>query len=1156
LNSILTFIVGLVVTVLLAALIGPSLIDWNQYRAVIEMQASKATGRVVRIEGDIGFHVLPSPNLRLSKVTLAEPDAAPGDLFARFDAIDADVALAPLFGGEVSITSLTFVRPEIHLVVDAKGKTNWGDIVPTDAASRDGAFSLAAISLDAARFQDGLLSYDNQQTGHSWQAHDISGTVMATSLLGPMRADLDARVNGVPLGLRIGLAYFGKQKPFPVTIETDWKGTDAKFFFTGLATGFSPDARLDGKGSIEIGKSRGEADKDSLPPVRVEAGVVATAKGANLRDLAVVMAGTTLSGVAHADWQGRPHFDVTLASDALTLDPLTDRFDSFVIGQGDALKALAALPVPKLFDARLNVTVEGVLAHDALIRKASLSLTLEKGAVRIDNLSGEIGGETRIALEGKLQPRPAGNEFDGAVSLTSHRLAELALWLDALRRPGAREPGTMGVNAAVARSLSLTSRVTIRSDMISFDAMNIAYALTPDQPGLKGKVSYQIRDGSNPILRLDMQTASFDADPLLALWPMDKTGAFKLMQHHDVGVTLAADRFAALNTPMRGLRADAVLEAGHLYVADFAAEELSGAKLAFKGDLTGVATGDLSNVMGRFEAHIEAARFGVFLQMAGIEVPEIVAPVSLDMSGQTVEADDATSQVDTLILKGLVGDSRVDGVIKRRHATRNEEARMDIIANAANNNGAVLLRQFGFAPRIEAPGPGNASLRMSGMSDKLFDAEFRLNVGEADMKLAGSLLKPLGDYSFDGHLDLNAPGIAPVVSLYGASSSLADFAAVQADGAGLVLASDMVSDASHMRFSHIEAVAGRWRLTGQADFLRGTDAAKPKLSGKLEMNRLDLATLVGLQPDQSFTWGGDALVWSDLGALDADMDLVAGRLALGPLHFEQASLSLDLAEGILKAESASAQFAGGPATISARFTGGDGEPALDLLLATDKADLAKAGEQVAGASFAKGRFNAQIQMAGHGRSWLALVSSLQGQASFASLDAAFAPLNVAGFGKSLDEIKTIDAFPKLVSDVLQTGASDVSDMSADVAIADGMLHFTQDNLVLSGGKGKVEASFDLPRLALAGRLDVVPDLPAHAPGFAIVARGRAGDLTTRIDTSVLENFVATRLIARRAEDLGVGALPKELRDLMGSAANDDKGQALKLGGIALPLARP
>lgn len=1154
-NSIITFIVGLVVTILLAALIGPSLIDWNQYRSVIEMQASKATGRVVRIEGDIGFHVLPSPNLRLSKVTLADSDGAPKDLFARFEAIDADVALAPLFGGEVSITSLTFVRPEIHLVVDNKGKTNWGDIIPSEASS-EGAFSLASISLDAARFEDGLLTYDNQQSGHSWQADAISGTVMATSLLGPMRAELDAKVNGVPLGLRIGLAYFGKQKPFPVTIETDWKGTDAKFFFTGLATEFSPNARLDGKGSIEIGKSRNDGDKSALPPVRVEAGVVANAKGATLRDLAVVMAGTTLSGAAHADWQGRPRFDVTLKSDALTLDPLTDRFESFTIGQGDMLKALSALPVPTLFDAALSVSVEGLLAHDALIRKTSLDMSLTKGVVQIDKLSGEIGGATRLDLSGTLRPRLEGNAFDGTVSLTSHRLGEFALWLDALRRPGAREPGAVSAGAAMARALSVSAKLATRADRIGFDAVNVAYALTPDEPALKGKVSYQIRDGANPVLQLDMQATHFDADPLLALCPLNMTAGLELLQRHDLGVNFAADSFTANETLIRGLRVDGVLEAGHLHVSDFAAEDVAGAKLAFKGDLNGVTTGKLANVMGRFEAHIEAAKFGGLLHLAGIDVPEIAAPVTLDMTGQTGEADDASGNVDTLTLKGLVGDSRVDGVIKRRQATKDEDVRMDIIANAANNNGAVLLRQFGFAPSLEMPGPGNASLRMSGMSDQLYDTEFRLNVGEVDMKLTGSLLRPLQDYRFEGHMDLNAPGIAPVVSLYGATAALTDFAAAQAGGAGLVLTSDMVSDAALMRFSNIEAVAGTWHLTGQSDFQRGSETAKPKLTGKLELNRLDLATLVGLKPDQTFTWGSDALDWRPLALLDADVDMQVGSLVIGALHFDKAALSLDLEEGSLKVETAAAQFADGPATISAKFTGGETEPALDLLLAMDKADLAKAGPQIAGASFAQGQFNAQIQAAGHGRSWLALVASLKGVATLATHDAAFAPLDVEGFGKALDAIKSIDAFPKLVSDILQTGATDVSDMAGEIAIADGTMQFTQDNLVLSGGKGKIEASFDLPRLALGGRLDVVPDLPGKSPGFAIVSRGPAGALVTRIESGVLENFVATKLIAQSAEELGVGALPQELRDLMGAAANDDKGQALKLGGIALPLARP
>ncbi|MBC7101902.1 MAG: AsmA family protein, partial [Parvibaculum sp.] len=91
-NSILTYIAGLLVVLLFAALVGPSLVDWNQFREEIEAQASEAAGRPVSIDGDIRFRILPAPHLTLGKIKVGqnpEADSLPSDLnFATFAEID------------------------------------------------------------------------------------------------------------------------------------------------------------------------------------------------------------------------------------------------------------------------------------------------------------------------------------------------------------------------------------------------------------------------------------------------------------------------------------------------------------------------------------------------------------------------------------------------------------------------------------------------------------------------------------------------------------------------------------------------------------------------------------------------------------------------------------------------------------------------------------------------------------------------------------------------------------------------------------------------------------------------------------------------------------------------------------------------------------
>ena len=60
-----------VILTLLAALVGPLFVDWDQYRDVIETEAGRVMGVPVRVAGPIDVRLLPTPSLSLGEVNLA-----------------------------------------------------------------------------------------------------------------------------------------------------------------------------------------------------------------------------------------------------------------------------------------------------------------------------------------------------------------------------------------------------------------------------------------------------------------------------------------------------------------------------------------------------------------------------------------------------------------------------------------------------------------------------------------------------------------------------------------------------------------------------------------------------------------------------------------------------------------------------------------------------------------------------------------------------------------------------------------------------------------------------------------------------------------------------------------------------------------------------
>ena len=62
-----------IILALVAALVGPHFVDWTQYRATFETEASKLVGLPVRIAGPIDVRLLPTPTLTLGRSRSAPP---------------------------------------------------------------------------------------------------------------------------------------------------------------------------------------------------------------------------------------------------------------------------------------------------------------------------------------------------------------------------------------------------------------------------------------------------------------------------------------------------------------------------------------------------------------------------------------------------------------------------------------------------------------------------------------------------------------------------------------------------------------------------------------------------------------------------------------------------------------------------------------------------------------------------------------------------------------------------------------------------------------------------------------------------------------------------------------------------------------------------
>src|ERR1041385_8223515 len=98
---------------MVAALVGPHFVDWTQYRATFEREATRLAGQPVRIGGAIDLSLLPTPSITLGRIESG--NAAPPQ--AKVREVYAELALGPLMRGTLRASELRLTGPEISLGV-------------------------------------------------------------------------------------------------------------------------------------------------------------------------------------------------------------------------------------------------------------------------------------------------------------------------------------------------------------------------------------------------------------------------------------------------------------------------------------------------------------------------------------------------------------------------------------------------------------------------------------------------------------------------------------------------------------------------------------------------------------------------------------------------------------------------------------------------------------------------------------------------------------------------------------------------------------------------------------------------------------------------------------------------------------------------------
>jgi len=446
-KKLLIGLVALVVILVVVVLVLPSLVPKDTLRAQIENQMESATGREVTIAGDVGVSIIPSVELTLEQVTIANAPGAADANMIELGALRLKVALFPLLGGELAVDEFVLDTPTIRLEVDAAGKPNW-EFETAEAGASDGtsdsgsggsgggAGFLNEVRLGDVAITNGTVIYADRQAGTEERLDDVNVRLSLPNLDSPFNLDGGITWHGEAIDLTVDIARpraLLDNQNTDLTAKVDTKHLTLSF--DGQATGGTP-MRIEGKTELDTPSVRALADwagspidmeGDVLGPFSVAGTVRVAQPVVAFTDATIAIDAIRATGNVELNTGGAvPRVKGNLDVAALDTNPYLGGGGGGESGGGASGGGAAQgsddwsdepidLSALKSINADFTLRVESILVQSIKIGKSALRLTVEGGLMTADLTEMALyegQGKAKIVANGARAVPAVALDFD------------------------------------------------------------------------------------------------------------------------------------------------------------------------------------------------------------------------------------------------------------------------------------------------------------------------------------------------------------------------------------------------------------------------------------------------------------------------------------------------------------------------------------------------------------------------------------------------------------------------------------------------------------------------------------------------------------------------------------------------------------------------
>lgn len=1115
------FILGitiLFILLLVGALVAPQFVDWNKYKPQIIEQVKQASGYDITIDGDISVSVIPSPQLKIEKLSVASPRKIEFDTLLAIDAAEVQVSLLPLLQKKVDISKIRFVNPNINIEFLADGTPSWqtdkiaamskvkaeGEAVEAvkETVQKEANAVLSQIAVNKLEIKGGRVVLLDHAKKSRQAVDNINVVLKAKSLNGPFNVDGAVTYNedDITVSGDVGLLPKGNE-PLTVKATVGLPKKGAEVSFNGVTSVKAP---IEAQGKITVKVKSLKKVSDFHGNFFVDGLMTATDNNVTINDMKLSLDSMTVNGKVAVDnlkqknplkvsgsLQSSSVFDASsLMKKKSTPENKSSSDDLKTAGKSTTSKGKELIPssltLPMSVDADLSIDLAGLKIEGQTIKGVSVDLNKQAQAMnttfKLSNVVGQgtVSGQASLNYKSSSKSPKTGQvtysdpvfkyRLNGMVGDIPSLLSMVAPDLQKNKTVQQFKKVHFDLNGGLAGSA-----VSLENSVVKLDDMTV---------GLGG--SYQPSNKGRDKAVVDLTIDKINVDALMGVKSntsnvnaggtktSNTSGASKTVKPIegfsvplDIKFDVSAQEAIYQGNKISGVRAKGAIDGNKLSLSNLSVNNLYGAAVTVKG-----AVADTQKLNGlNIDGHIKTSNIKTFLSSLKVDTSKLPSGLSSLEASTTVKGGLDKLNFNSNV-KAMSGQLDLSGT-----AT-------DVVGKFNLGDLTVGLKHPNLVKAIQIVSPDFKG--PAGLSQAVNFYTKAVQNGNI-YNLSGMKLT-LGKTSLGGDLSINTKSKAPVVR-------------------GSIKADKILLD----------------QLLGSSKS-SGASSSKSSSGGSSSSSAKE-------------RWSKAPINMDWMNAVDIDVKLSANSIVHGGWVLEKPSTDLKIANGAMNVKDMRVGLFGGNANVS---TNVNASPlSLDVSSTMQGIDLEKLAKALSGGNKLKssGTVSFSMGVASTGASAYALINALNGKAALNGNNIILEGFDLAKMARGLAvEEKLATSVSSLVNGATSGGQTKFEGLNGDYKIEKGIVNIV--TMLLKGNEASITTTgyADLPKWFINTDNEIMLHGVSDLEPFKVKIKGPLDKPSNTFGKNILEDYLAAKLKRK---------LAKQIPDILG----DDVSDKLKKFGI-------